>query len=88
MEILNTHMKNVHQETDHERIARVTATVKSSLNQESIKRNTEQNKPSLDCSECGEIFKTNQEQRSHNQKVHASGLVPNILVTNRPDLKN
>ena len=35
MEQLNIHMKNVHQESEHERIYRVTATVKSALAQES-----------------------------------------------------
>ena len=35
-------MKNVHSENDHERIERVTDTVKSALKQELIKNNTKQ----------------------------------------------
>ena len=62
------HMKNVHSENDHERIERVTDTVKSALKQELIKNNTKLNIPSFDCSECGLIFKNHQEQSTHNQK--------------------
>ena len=81
------HTKNVHSENDHEIIERVTDTVKSALKQELIKNNTELNIPSFDCSECGMIFKNNQEQSTHNQKVHSSGLVPNVLVDNKPEVK-
>ena len=80
METLNVHMKNVHQETDSERIERVTDAVKSSLKQELIKSDNKINKPSFDCTECGLIFENTQEQNSHNQKIHASGLIPNIIV--------
>ena len=87
LEMLNLHMKNIHQESPHDRMNRVTDTVKSALQQESIKRNTEQNVPSFDCTECGEIFKTNQDQNSYNQKVHSSGLIPNVILAKKPDIK-
>ena len=37
--------------------------------------------------ECGMVFKTIEEQHSHNQKVHASGLVTNIKIDTKPDRK-
>ena len=80
MEMLNMHMENAHQESDHERMTRVTDTVKAALHQESIKMNNIQNIKSLDCTECGMVFQTIEEQHSHNQKVHASGLVTNIKI--------
>ena len=84
--MLNIHMLNVHQESPHDRITRVTDTVKNALYQESIKRNTDKNVKSFDCTECGELFENNQEQTIHNQKVHASGLIPNIMVDKKQDL--
>ena len=57
METLNLHMKNVHQETDSERIDRVADTVKLALKQELIKSVTKPYKPSFDCTESGIIFK-------------------------------
>ena len=69
IETLNVDMKNVHQETDSERICRVTDTVKSALKQERIKSDNKINKPSFDCTECGLIFENTQEQNSHNKKI-------------------
>ena len=80
METLNLHMKNVHQETDSERIDRVADTVKLALKQELIKSNTKPNKPSFDCTECGIIFKDN-----HNQKIHASGRIPKVIVEKKQE---
>ena len=77
MEELNNHMKHVHQESDYDRIVRVTETVKSV--QQSIKVNNDQMIKSFDCTECGLLFKTSDDQKSHNQKEHASGLIPEIV---------
>ena len=76
-------MKNVHQESEHERIHRVTETVKSALAQESTKVHIK----SYDCSECGFIFATSDEQNNHNQKEHASGLVPEIFGETKSEEK-
>ena len=48
MEVLNTHMKNIHLESDHERIARLTKSFTLALNPEYA--------VGFDCSECGELF--------------------------------
>ena len=83
MEQLNIHMKNIHQESDHERIYRVTETVKSALAQESLNGNEKV----YDCSECGLIFNTSDEQNNHNQKDHASGLIPEIIRDTKSEEK-
>ena len=79
MEILYMDMKNVHQETEYERIDRVTQTVKMFAQQESDEGVIIANRKSFDCSECGTIFESNKEQNGHNQKYHACGLVLTII---------
>ena len=73
MEELNKHMEFVHQETPHERIERLTRTFQSMVNQtpESITIQSTDNPKLFDCSECGLIFSTNNEQRIHDEKYHA-----------------
>ena len=39
MEYMHTHMKNVHGESDHERLERFTQTLKSVVNQKPVKEN-------------------------------------------------
>ena len=77
MEILNLHMKNIHLESDHERLDRVTDTVKSSLNEESLQRSTSKKEQDshvksqiFDCSEFGKIFPTREDMNIHNKKFH------------------
>ena len=72
MDLLRVHMTNRHQETDHDRILRLSLTVKSQQKSEPNKEiNKELNK--LFCcsdSDCGLIFQSYEEQKSHNGKNH------------------
>ena len=56
-------MAIVHQESDSERLDRLTVTIKSSLNSQKIVQD-------FSCSECGEYFGTSDEQRYHIDKYH------------------
>ena len=71
MEYLSTHMKYQHGESDSMRVERLTKTVKLELYGEDnkVERNGPQLK-SLDCSECGEVFVTNEEEKDHIEKYH------------------
>ena len=87
MDTLNLHMKRVHNETENDRICRVTDTVKSALEQEQMKKKNKHNNPCFDCSVCGMIFKNSQEQNTHNQKIHASVLIPNVILDTKSEVK-
>ena len=60
MELLNVHFKSVHNESQNDKITRVTATIEKS---NSSKITTKL--PIFDCSECGVIFQTSKEQNDH-----------------------
>ena len=68
METLNTHMKSVHDESDHMRIIRLTESFEAAIKQQQIGKTedfTQINAKSLDCTECGVIFLTLKEQEIH-----------------------
>ena len=73
-------MKNIHEESELDRIERTTETVKLILEKESMNVNNDLKTKSFDCTECGLLFKTSDDQNRHNQKDHASGLIPEIVV--------
>ena len=63
--MFDIHMKRVHGETEIMRIDRITNTVKKVLYPEPVKDK------SLDCTECGLIFLTKEEQEQHNKLTHS-----------------
>ena len=67
METLRIHMKNVHNESEHEKLDRVQHTVESAFRKDTIANAT---KTSLDCTECGLLFATDDAHRSHMEKNH------------------
>ena len=79
MEQLNLHMKNLHQESDSDRLERSTDTFKSTLIQESKKTNRGQDLKSYSCTECDLLFVTVGELNSHNEKHHEGGLIPETV---------
>ena len=83
MEILNVHMRNVHHESDSDRIVRVTELVKSVVRQDSTNVDNVGVMNIFDCSECGLWFQTREEQNSHNQKDHASELICEVIEENK-----
>ena len=68
MEVLNMHMKSIHQESDSDRIERLALTIGSALAQDSNKV-----KKSQDCSECGTLFSNSQEKDDHEKNHHTHG---------------
>ena len=73
METLNTHMKLAHDESDHMRITRLTETYEAALQDEHTEKTEvcrQTNAKSLDCTECGVIFLSSQEQKTHIEKHH------------------
>ena len=82
MEYLGNHLKNIHSESDHSKIERLTETIKTTLEHEKLV-----NQKIFDCSECGKIFPTNDEQRSHIEKLHTSATVkPKAEVPDKESL--
>ena len=71
MEVLSAHMKNVHQESDSQRIERLQLTIGSAL-----EKNLKGNLHSLDCTECGIMFTTSQEKEDHEMNHHTNGICP------------
>ena len=69
IENLNKHMANIHEETPHMRMNRLTTTFQSMVNQSKI-QNVKSAKL-FDCSECGNMFSSYSEQKSHNDEYHA-----------------
>ena len=78
LEVLNVHMKMVHQESDHSRIERLAQTIGSALTQDSSTQNIIKVQQLYDCSECGIIFKTSEEQNEHNNNNHVTLTEKNI----------
>ena len=68
-EDLNKHIANIHEETPHMRMNRLTTTFQSMVNQSKILNVT--SATLFDCSECGNIFSSYSEQKSHNDEYHA-----------------
>ena len=66
MELLNIHMKTIHNETPHLRITRLTQTIENALREE----RTPKISIIFDCSECGNVFETKTEMDDHNIRVH------------------
>ena len=64
MEVLGVHMKKVHLESDHNRIDRLFNTF------EPMQIKGSGNFSSFDCTECGILFSSIEDQRSHNEKQH------------------
>ena len=71
LEVLNDHMKLIHQESPSMRVERLERTIRASL--EKTSKNTDGSKcqKSLDCTECGICFINREEQVSHENKYHA-----------------
>ena len=68
-------MKSVHDESDHLRIKRLTETFEAAIKQEPIAKDEvlkPTNAKSLDCTECGVLFITFQEQKNHKEQHHAN----------------
>ena len=75
-DIMKVHMEKVHKETPHLRLERITQIVQSSLVLEpshtnsyaqSSKQTIVINEKSLDCTECGVLFKTEGQFKTHNE---------------------
>ena len=75
MEYLSVHMKSVHNESDHERIERLSQTFKSVTFKEDNEEIWKVQPKSFDCVECGEIFSSREEQTIHNKNHHINSLV-------------
>ena len=69
MESLDVHMKNVHLETDNDRITRLTATFSSIFKPEPMISIIEKSNI-FDCSECGVIFKNFKDMEDHINNAH------------------
>ena len=87
MEQLNLHMKNLHQESDSDRLERLTDTFKSTLIQESKKTNCGQDLNSYSCTECGLLFVTVWELNSHNKKRHEGGPITETISVSKLEKK-
>ena len=72
VDVLNAHMNIVHKETLHVKIERLTNTIQSSIELEKTTSNATiaPNRISLDCTECGQIFITNEENQEHIRKIN------------------
>ena len=72
MEFLNLHMKTVNQETDSMRMDRLAKTVKKVIIDErkEVRIDSTQISKSLDCSECGVMFKRNKDKNNHIKNDH------------------
>ena len=66
MDMLNIHMRHVHQELEHEKLTRVTATVKSAKTKPSEPGTGK----SFNCTECGEVFANIDQHNIHNKEQH------------------
>ena len=88
MEILNTHMKILHNETDNMRIERLTITIDNDVNRKFTdnENTSSQSLKIFDCTECGIIFPTAEEQKSHNEKEHDSK-INNLDNLQKEDVK-
>ena len=78
-------MRNVHHESENDRLVRVTEFVKSLVRQDSTNVDNVGVMNIFDCSECGLLFQTREEQNSHNQKDHASELICEVLEKNKEE---
>ena len=64
----DSHMKNVHGETQYMRNKNVLDSVKKVVFPEPVKNKL------LDCSECGILFLTTKEQETHNKQIHRNNV--------------
>ena len=72
MSFFDLHMRNVHGETEYMRINRLSDSVKEVLFPEPVKIKLVQK--SLDCSECGILFWTIEEQKTHIKQIHGNNI--------------
>ena len=91
MELFSVHMKNAHGESDSTRIARLEKSVKIAIQKESMGK-VSQNICSYDCTECGILFNTQEQQKCHNDKYHTSEVIvikpdDEFLTQNTNDLE-
>ena len=77
MEFLNIHMKKVHNESENDRINRLTQAIQNDAD-------SKQGRKIFDCSECGIIFGTSQEQQSHTKQQQTNKVNPNIVIKSEP----
>ena len=64
---MNLHMNKVHHETDHMRMDRITSAIKlSNINPQKKAEHTK----IFDCTECGELFNSSDEQDKHIKEKH------------------
>ena len=69
---LNKHMAQVHCETDSMRIDRLTKSFEAMESKAQEFRNLKVNYKSFDCTECGVLFKSQNQLKSHIDKVHTT----------------
>ena len=67
-------MKNIHGETDNNRMTRLTETFSLTLKREPKERQNKSQQKIFDCSECGKLFNVNEELKIHNSEHHTSKL--------------
>ena len=89
---LNQHMKNIHSETDRERLNRSEQLLMSHILQQEFTNKIVKDVSIYDCSECGIIFDTQGHQKEHNEKYHKSEVVviepdTEFLTQNTKDLE-
>ena len=72
MEISNEHMTRIHNETDHMRITRLTQTIETVRARELMESQSKMKSKlkSLDCTECGILFRTRKEEADHMNEIH------------------
>ena len=77
-EVLEVHMKKVHLESDHNRLERLSKTF------EPVKRTKAIKVCSYDCTECGILFSSLEEQRCHIENYHnfklSADVNPEIII--------
>ena len=89
---LNQQMKNIHSETDSERLNRSEQLLMSHILQKKVTNKIVKDVSIYDCSECGIIFDKQGHQKEHNEKYHKSEVVviepdTELLTQNTKDLE-
>ena len=70
LEVLNDHMKLIHHESSSIRLVRLEETIKTALEESSVRRDDIKDNKSLDCTECGICFSNGEEKINHENKHH------------------
>ena len=70
LEVLNDHMKLIHHESSSIRLVRLEETIKTALEESSVRRDDIKDHKSLDYTECGICFSNGEEKINHENKHH------------------